>query len=128
MPAGSTLGTALKPKRSASRARISGTRAGKSSILFLREGIVTGNTLSRLEQILVKSAGFHFALEVPVRCGNDSRVDRHRPLGTDSGELPRIQEGEQFRLNGQGKLSDLVQSSVPPSANSTSPACDLWNP
>ena len=48
--------------------------------------------------------------------GDDADVDRHRHVGADRGDLALLERGQQFGLEVERQIADLVEEQVPPSA------------
>ena len=60
-------------------------------------------------EVLAESPGRHLVAECPVGRRNDAHVDVQRPIATDALELPLLQDTQEFALQLQGYLADLVE-------------------
>jgi hypothetical protein len=52
--------------------------------------------------------------EVPVRGGDEARVEREVGIGTHGTHGPLLNRPQEFRLQIQGHVTDLVQEDRPP--------------
>src|SRR5690242_11299765 len=72
-----------------------------------RDGNV--DNVDAVEQVTPKGARVDHVREIPVRCEQDTRLQRKDPGGTETAELPLLENAEQFDLRVGAQFADFIE-------------------
>ena len=74
-------------------------------------------TTKAVEEITAERAFLDHGLQIPIRRHDDANHDLLRPAATDRPNDVGLQHPGKFHLDGEGRLSDLVEDGVSPVAD-----------
>ena len=91
-----------------------GDEEGDVILPFSQRGKIDLHHVEAMEQVRAEAALAHHRAEVPVRGGDHPNVDLHRSSPSDPRDLSLLEKSEQFRLDIQRQLANLVEEEAPP--------------